>query len=343
MKKRIFHVLIISAFIATVYALAGGMKGLVLGTTTVRAFGSLNVDFHVPAGDPLFSATNMAPGAVQTKSVDVTNTASMGHVVALRGVRTDGAGVPALEGVLTVTISDGATTIYGAGATKTVENFFTDSAKLNGIVLGYLPQTGHKTYTLTVTFPTSAGNPYQGKSVVLDIAFGTAEAQTVVINEVYYRVDSAHGTENTKGNNNEWVELYNPTSTAFSLKGWTLTDSSGVSTKINANKSIPSGGYAILSKDASTWKYWPSAKAVGLELGNQIGNGLDNTGDRLILKNAQGTLIDKMSWGSDSSGFTPAGTNPQVSIGASTTRIYPGFDSDGASDWIPVNPPNPAS
>lgn len=205
---------------------------------------------------------------------------------------------------------------------------------------------------MTVTFPTSAGNQFQGKSVVLDIAFGTAEAQTVVINEVYYRVDSTHGVDSAKdvgaknnksGNTNEWVELYNPTNNAVSLKGWTLTDGSGVSTKINANKTISSGGYAILSKDASTWKYWPSAKAQSVELGSQIGDGLDNSGDRLLLKNAQGALIDKTSWGTDTSGFTPAGTNPQVPNGASTTRIYPAFDSDGASDWIPANPPTPAS
>ena len=342
MKKRIIHILIISAFIGAVYYLAGGLNGL-LHPTTVRAFGSLNVDFHVPAGTPLFSATNMAPGAVQTKSVDVTNTAPMGHVIALRGVRTGGLGVPALETVLTVTIADGANILYGAGGTKTVENFFSDSSNLNGIVLGYLPQGGNKTYTLTVTFPASAGNPYQGKSVVLDIAFGTAEAQTVVINEVYYRVDSLHGVENAKGNNNEWVELYNPTNNAVSLKGWTLTDSSGVSTKINANKTIASGGYIVLSKDASTWKYWPTAKTQSIELGSQLGDGLDNAGDRLILKNAQGALIDKMSWGSDSSGFTPAGTNPLVPNGASTARIYPGFDSDGASDWMSINPPTPAT
>ena len=41
------------------------------------------------------------------------------------------------------------------------------------------------------------------------------------------------------GQNNEWIEIYNPTDEDVSLKNWTLMDNSGLVTTIHANKIQP--------------------------------------------------------------------------------------------------------
>lgn len=132
----------------------------------------------------------------------------------------------------------------------------------------------------------------------------------------------------------QWIELYNPTDHDISLKNWTITDNSGRPTVIRANKKIKAGGFALLSKDASLWKYWNEPKsALKVELGKIIGNGMDASGDLLILKN-NGVEADRMSWG---------GTIPTVPPGHSTERLVPGFDTDVFTDWLDRFPPTPGN
>lgn len=142
--------------------------------------------------------------------------------------------------------------------------------------------------------------------------------------------------------NDEWVELYNPTKKAISLKNWSLTDDSNKATIIHTNTFIQPQSFVLLSDEASTWRFWNLQKGtVIIELEKEIGDGLDNAGDHLILKDAKKQEIDRMSWGTDTSGFTPPGINPEVTLGSSTERITPGFDTDKASDWVEKKNPTP--
>ncbi len=415
--------------------------------STVRAFGDLVVNFHVPLNNPIFTVTNMAPGdPPQNRNVDVHNNASVSRLVSVKGVRTGGVGAdPKLETVLDLVIKDGATPVYGTGSLtgpKSVKNFFDDSTATDGVKLNIINPGGDKTYNFKVTFPSSAGNDFQAKSVIFDLTFGEVTGNNVVINEVYYLVDPSKGLDSPKdrgilsvngnnvtivisgngawsknkvvvtqlqackllqtnntnvvtnvtsntntggnsssgntggsnsintggsqtnvnvsvggstnisssscgkmlGQNDEWVELFNPTDHDISLKDWTLTDNSGATSITHANKIIKAGGFALLSKDASTWTHWiVPAGALKVELGNQIGDGLDNAGDHLILKNSGATEVDRMSWGSDTTGFTPPAVNPLVPLGHSTERIVPGFDTDAVTDWHDQNPPTPGN
>ncbi len=428
-----------------------GILVLVIGlilfrAEAVHAAGDLNINYHVATGDPIFVVANFLPGDTENRNIDITNNGSIARVIWVKGIRTGGVGsAPKLETVLDIVIKDGATPIYGTGSPtgpKTVQNFFTDSSAPTEVSLGTINPGVHKTFNFKVTFPPSAGNEFQKKSVIFDLKIPNYKSDHIVINEVYYRVDSAHGLDSPKdrgihsvhgddveieisgngegsnntvivsrseacritqsnntnvvtninsnsntggnsiignvvngiisiitgnassfvnvsffgssnnsssdcgkklGQNDEWVELYNPTDHDVSLKNWRLTDNSGTRV-INANKTIPAGGFAILSKSASTWNFWnENPSAVKVELGGNIGDGLDNAGDHLILKNPSSAEIDRMSWGSDTSGFIPPVVNPLVFPGSSTERLTPGFDTNIAGDWLDRNPPTPGS
>jgi predicted ribosomally synthesized peptide with SipW-like signal peptide len=163
----------------------------------------------------------------------------------------------------------------------------------------------------------------------------------IVINEVYYDVACNKGDDPF----DEWLELYNPTDQAISLKDWAITDNHTTRT-IHSNKSIPAHGYALISKSASTWHDWninpghtPGVEII--ELGQLIGNGLDNNGDRVILKSRDGIIIDQMNYGNDHAIWNPAA--PDVARGHSLSRNPVGYDTDQAGDFIDNCLPSPGS
>jgi len=403
--------------------------------STVRAFGDLAVQFGIPAEEPLFFLTNMAPGDSVSKEIQVTNNGTAAHFVATRGVRTgpESQPNPRIETVLQLTISEGSTVLFEG----TVQDFFDQSQDENGVPLSILNSSDTTTYTFDILFPTSAGNEFQSTSVIFDLVFGTLTANhSMVINEVYYNVadgkgydspkdrgiddiggnsisviisDNGAGSVNivdislkdictiTQGNNvnitnivnqngdtggntnsgntgststqtgfvnqvlsifnfggvnvascgkkldqnHEWIELYNATDEKISLKNWTLTDNSGNSVTLK-NKKIDPGEFVLITKKSDTWKYWDKDKdAVVMNLGDQIGDGLDNDGDHLILKNADGEIVDYVAWGNDTTIWNPA--VPSAVTGASIERDTPGFDTDSPIDWSDQLPPTPGS
>jgi|GEM_PF-1376553 len=439
MKKKKFFRKILILFSALVMIVGGASIYQAKHPSTVRAFGELMVDFHtVTAGDPIFVVNNMMPGNSESRVVDVTNGGTLARFVTVKGIKKSETGD--LSTVLSIVIREGAIDRYGGTSgtgSKHLSDFFADSANPNGVRLSILGSGAHTTYTFIVTFNTSAGNHFQAKQVVFDLTFSVITAQNLVINEVYYQVDSAHGMESSKdrgilcggcqaqnignspgsknlatcvnanlttilqgnitniqnnvsasaniggnqalgnnggntnintgkasasvsisnkanknvvsincggsqGQNDEWVEIYNPTDKDINLKGWTLTDNSGQATKINSNKTIKAGSFAILSKSASTWKFWNvDPNALKVELGREIGDGLDNSGDRLILKNPKGTTVDALSYGNDTSVLNPS--IPSVALGSSIERIVAGFDTDLASNWKEQPIPTPGN
>jgi len=232
-----------------------------------------------------------------------------------------------------------------------MSDFFTDSLSQNGIPLNILNDGADKTYNFLVNFPTSADDRFQAKSVIADISFGVITSDNLVINEVFYEVDDRHGLRGIKPKDIirerlkfQWIEFYNPTDHDITLKNWRLYNESGKHILIHPNKKIRAGGFALLTKDGSLWRFWNTAPgAERIVIGAYLGQGLDIDGDLLILKNPEGIEIDRMSWGDNTSGFTPPGTNPKVDRGHSTERLVPGFDSNAASDWLERNPPTPGS
>jgi len=150
----------------------------------------------------------------------------------------------------------------------------------------------------------------------------------VVISEVYYHVDVGHGSKP----GNEWVEIYNGTQSAVNVGGWTIRDNSATST-IPSGSTIQPGEYAIVAVTSETRDLWllQNSGAKFFFTGRIFGDGLSNTGDRVVLRNASGTTIDAVSWGSDASVMQPsAATAP---YGQSLARKTLLTDTDIASDW----------
>lgn len=171
-----------------------------------------------------------------------------------------------------------------------------------------------------------------------------APAGGVVINEVYYDVAPDKGNEGNDSNPDEWVELYNNTDDPVNLKNWTLSDNSDMRIISHTNVDISAKGFAVLAKSANTWTYWnipPEAEKISL--GQKIGDGLANAGDRLILRDNNGTEVDAVSWGSDTYAFAPSVSG--VAEGHSISRVVKGVDTDSAADWMDTHsvstPPGP--
>lgn len=166
----------------------------------------------------------------------------------------------------------------------------------------------------------------------------TPAADHVVINEVYYFVCTP---ADKCGNNpqNEWIELYNQSSNSLDLSGWTLTDNSS-SDSIPSGTSISPHGFLIVTPEVHTFDIWSSVPLnERVILGGNIGNGLKDDGDRLILKDNSSSMVDAMSYGNDTSELNPAAIG--VIRGHSLERKPAGFDTDAGSDFIDQSNPSP--
>lgn len=200
------------------------------------------------------------------------------------------------------------------------------------------------TYSFFSDSGTSTNNVFTAKT-----CFGSGDH--LVINEVFYDVDTNHNGTGSE-NNWEWVELFNPTGSSIPLSGWTIEDGNS-SDPLPAASILPCG-FAIVSASTQTqledqtnnggrWTF-PSGTTF-LTLGSAIGNGLSNGGDKVVIKNGS-SEIDKMSYGSDKTGFSSgcsATACPSVSSGHSLERNPDGFDTNAAGDFIDRTTPMPGS
>jgi len=196
----------------------------------------------------------------------------------------------------------------------------------------------------TLAFSTEPAAAFEAHVIGVTAQIVLPTAGYVVINEVYYDT----GTRAIGGNvedegKNEWIELYNPTDAAVSLRDWDICDGDGHCRNINRNVSILAKGFAVISHDASTWQFWsiPDEAEKIHSLGGSLFY-LNNDQDTVILKNAGDTVVDMMSYGGDTIAFDPS--VPGVSTeGYSLARKFKGVDTDTAADWEELASPNPGT
>lgn len=165
------------------------------------------------------------------------------------------------------------------------------------------------------------------------------------INKVYSNTDDAHMTGNNN-NENEWVEIYNPTAASINLKGWKICDEEECDVLSTKDLSVPAYGYAVVTDKAATWNLWNIPEsAIKIALGSEIGNGLSNENDLVLLRNANGDDVDQVNWGTPNSNwpnynediFTPG--YEALDRGEILGRIINGYDTDRISDWTAFSLP----
>ncbi len=91
----------------------------------------------------------------------------------------------------------------------------------------------------------------------------------------------------------EFVEIYNPTDKNFDLNGWTFNDNSGNRKRIsNSQFFLKAGEFAVLAPDSTILENFSGIKLLDVS-GFPA---LNNTSDDLVLRNAEGVLMDSLTY-----------------------------------------------
>lgn len=141
----------------------------------------------------------------------------------------------------------------------------------------------------------------------------------IVVNEVF----------NAASSSAEWVEIYNSGGAAIDVSGWTIEDSTTSADILPVVTAISPGGFAVIVPDTSTLVLPVSAIKIILANGT-IGNGLNASGDKLILRNSGTAVIDAVSFGNNHDVFTGLAAPASDRTLARTPN---GVDTDLISDW----------
>jgi hypothetical protein len=140
----------------------------------------------------------------------------------------------------------------------------------------------------------------------------------VLINEIMWMGSSGSTAD-------EWIELKNTTGDIIEVSGWTIENAGSGDNPITIPESsfIPVNGYFLISHYTSGDSAIKDSITVDLTLS---GISLNNSGEKLILKDYYGTVIDQTP-----SGVWPAGTNNTGTT--PPTRQSMERNDDPASGW----------
>ncbi|MCX6584576.1 MAG: lamin tail domain-containing protein [Candidatus Aminicenantes bacterium] len=156
----------------------------------------------------------------------------------------------------------------------------------------------------------------------------------IVFSEVLYDSEDSGDTQG------EWLEIYNSTSSAVNVGGWTVRDNTDIFT-IPSCTTIAAGGYLVIAQDEiyfySKYGFYPNIDNSPLRL--------HNDGDYLTLKDKQGNIKDQVAW--ESGGSSIAGwcisLLPEANTGKSIIRSDLNQDTGTCADWLSNQTPAPSS
>ncbi|HLU49176.1 MAG TPA: lamin tail domain-containing protein, partial [Planctomycetota bacterium] len=129
----------------------------------------------------------------------------------------------------------------------------------------------------------------------------TLVAADVVVSEIHYHPLASEGEI-------EFIELENTTSRAIDLSGWAFTE--GIAYEFPEGTVIEPHGLIVLCRDPDTL-----ARSFGLDpsaLHWWFGASLDNGGERLVLVDLEGRIVEEVEydddapWDRDADGFGPS-------------------------------------
>ncbi len=150
----------------------------------------------------------------------------------------------------------------------------------------------------------------------------------VVISEVFYNVDTAHGTKPL----NQWIELFNGSLGYVDVSGWTIQNSSQ-QTVLPSGLILAPAQFLVIVATSQTTSFWniPSTAKITSLSASSIDGGLSSTADTVVLKSTNGATVDAVSWGTNTTAFSPS--VPVSLSGYSLARKVLSQDTDTASDW----------
>lgn len=164
-----------------------------------------------------------------------------------------------------------------------------------------------------------------------------ATVNYILFSEVFYDTPGTDADE-------EWIELYNPTSQQVDLAGYTIIDNNGT----GSSYTFPSGTVIEGNSYFTVASNQAGFNALYTNDAYQYGGipALNNDGDALLLNDASGTTIDQVAWEGGASAGVPSGwgTGPTASTGESLVRSSYDVDNDNDTDWaIATNNGDPAT
>jgi len=188
--------------------------------------------------------------------------------------------------------------------------------------LPYL-EAGHSSFvTFTVQTAGVAGtvvNGYYGvtSNNAISPAYGEPVTTTVLLPKVVVN-EIMQNPAAGQGENGEWFELYNATSLAVDIDGWTIRDAAAESHVIDHGGPlvIPSLGHLVLGRNS------------GAEIDYIYGSDLtlDDEGDEIILLDAAGYEIDRVAY---------AAFSPWPHLEGSSMELFdPALDNNTGSNWV---------
>jgi len=154
-------------------------------------------------------------------------------------------------------------------------------------------------------------------------------APLVAINEL-------HTNPDVKTELVEFVELYNYGTVAVDLSGWSFTE--GVFYTFPAGTTLPAGGYVVVAANPEQLSAKFGTERVGLPGGKVFGpygGGLDGDGERVVLCDAAGRVVDEVDYQLGFPWPTVGDAVPEGSagMGASLQLVNPRFDNNLGGSW----------
>ncbi|HNB57186.1 MAG TPA: lamin tail domain-containing protein, partial [bacterium] len=137
--------------------------------------------------------------------------------------------------------------------------------------------------------------------------------QSIVINEFMYETDTSR---------TEFIELYNPGTTAWDLKDWKIADGSSVVSIADVSVSFLSGAYKVLAPDSSFFRKFSTTPASSVIIVPGLPS-LNNTGDAIRLADDLGATVDSLTYSNTWGG----------SKNISVERIDADVSSDEPNNW----------
>ena len=113
---------------------------------------------------------------------------------------------------------------------------------------------------------------------------------SIVINEIMYNHAPVFLPTGSTPNAEEWIELYNKSSSPVVLTGWKVRG--GVSFDFTAGTTIPAGGYLVVANDAPALL----AKFPGITVVGPLGGSLSNSDDLITLEDGTDNVVNEVHY-----------------------------------------------